>query len=152
MPTEFLEPTEGLTPESEPYFDLASLEQGLAQREMPAPDAVELGLLERVRDFYREIKASQRGVAEIYQPAGEWREHLLRRMPHYAAFQDDTLERLADLLGNFWRNELGVLVKQYASYIQLSADAGLRRTYAASMAHDLMVWSQLHNADVKTGI
>lgn len=149
MPTELLELNEGLTPESEPYFDLASLEQGLAHREMPVPDAVELRLLERVRDFYREIKASQRGVAEIYQPAGEWREHLLRRMPHYAAFQDDTLERLADLLGNFWRNELGVLVKQYASYNQLAADPRSRRTYTALVAHDLMVWSHLHHADVK---
>jgi len=69
-------------------------------------------------------------------------------MPHYSAFEDESLERLIGLLGNFWRNELGVLVKQYASYAQLVVDPGLRESYAAAMAHDLMIWTHLHGADL----
>jgi hypothetical protein len=122
MPTEFSQEIEGLTPESEPYFNVIALERGLEQPLTPSVDVHELALLETVRTFYREMKSFQRGVAEIYQPAGEWREHLMRMMPHYAAFEDKSLECLAALLGNFWRNELGVLVKQHASYVQLAAD------------------------------
>lgn len=147
MSTKFSQEIEGLTPESEPYFDLASLERGLERSTTLVLDANELNLLERVRAFYREMKSFQRGVAEIYQPAGEWREHLIRRMPHYSAFEDENLERLADLLGNFWRNELGVLVKQYAGYPQLVADPSARTAYSAAMAYDLMVWDHLHRAD-----
>jgi hypothetical protein len=122
MPTEFSQEIEGLTPESEPYFDVIALERGLEQLLTRSVDVHDFALLETVRTFYREMNPFQRGVAEIYQPAGEWREHLMRRMPHYASFEDKSLERLAALLGNVWRKELGVLVKQHASYLQLAAD------------------------------
>lgn len=59
-------------------------------------------LLGQVRDFYLSIKENQRGQPEIYQPAGEWREHVNQRMPHYAAYQDRSIDRLADMLRNFW--------------------------------------------------
>ena len=74
--------------------------------------------------------------------------HVARRMPHYEAFRDESRALLSSLLGNFWRNELGVLVKQYAGHAQLVADEEARRRYAALMAHDLMVWTHLLNADV----
>lgn len=135
-------------PEAEPFFDLAALEAGLEPHPQAPPDSEEMDLLWEVREFYRSIKKDQVSQPEIYQPAGEWREHVAQRMPHYSAFQDSSLDRLADLLRNFWRNELGVLVKQYASYQQLMADSEKRRKYAEWMAHDIMIWTHLFEADV----
>lgn len=148
MSTKLSYSIEGVTPESEPYFNITALEEGLRLRTPSPVDADELSLLGEVRAFYRGIKAEQRNVAEIYQPAGEWREHVNFRMPHYGAFEEESLERLAALLGSFWRNELGVLVKQYATYAQLVGDRDLRESYAAKMAHDLMIWTHLHGANL----
>jgi putative sugar O-methyltransferase len=116
---------------------------------LPAADpAAERALLKRVQELYRSIKKHQLAQPAIYQPAGEWREHVINRMPRYEAFYDDSCDRLSDLLGNFWRNELGVLVKQYAGYQQLVSDQAKREQYARSMAHDLMVWTHLFQTDL----
>lgn len=135
--------------ESQPFFDASALESGLAPRvAAAAPRADDDRLLKQIQTFYRRMKEEQRDQAEIYQPAGEWREHVQRRMPHYQAFYESSTDRLADLLGNFWRNELGVLVKQYAGYEQLVKDEAKRKAYAQLMAHDLMIWAHLTQADI----
>lgn len=148
MQTESKDQDPDLSDESLPFYDPASLEAGLKDRSRGTIDESETRTLETVGGFYREMKARQPGVAEIYQPAGEWREHVTKRMPHYDAFEDGQVGRLADLLGNFWRNGLGVLVKQYMGYPQLAGDSGARKSYAAAMAHDLMIWKNLYGADV----
>jgi putative sugar O-methyltransferase len=138
-----------VTPEARPFHDLAALEAGLQPRlDRARSPAGEPELLAELQRAYRMIKADQSRQPEIYQPAGEWREHVALRMPHYAAFYDSSCERLSALLGNFWRNELGVLVKQYAGYPQLQADGAARERYAQLMAYDLMIWTHLLNADV----
>jgi putative sugar O-methyltransferase len=136
-----------MNPEIEPFYDLSALDKGLLPRPLPSLDDREVELIKSVQKFYCSIKSEQKLQPEIYQPAGEWREHVNIRMPHYAAFGDDSVERLADLLGNFWRNELGVLVKQYAGYSQLAGDEAKRKQYAEAMAHDLMIWSNLYDED-----
>lgn len=137
-----------MSPEIELFYDLPALEAGLLPRDCTPCDAAEEALLHRVKEFYCSLKSHQPEQQEIYQPAGEWREHVNHRMPHYAAFQDKSVNRLAALLGNFWRNELGVLVKQYAGYQQLIAYPSKREQYAEWMAHDLMIWTHLFGADV----
>jgi putative sugar O-methyltransferase len=135
--------------ESEPFLDPSALEAGLAPRaKPPALPGNDEPLLKRIQAFYRAVKEEQRNQPEIYQPAGEWREHVDRRMPHYQAFHDSSTDRLAHLLGNFWRNELGVLVKQYASFEQLVHDSEKRDAYSRLMAHDLMIWTHLMQAEV----
>lgn len=135
--------------ESEKYFDPSALDAGLLPRaaEVDSDYGDEL-LLKRLQEFYVSNKKYQRNQLEIYQPAGEWREHVNHRMPHYQAFYDDSTDRLDELLKNFWRNELGVLVKQYAGYQQLIGDASRREEYAWLMAYDLMIWSNLYGASV----
>ena len=138
-----------MTPEVQPFYDASALVSGLRPRQLPATDAVsDRALLEGLQHSYRSLKMHQRDQPEVYQPAGEWREHLHRRMPHYEAFYDDSCDRLSKLLGNFWRNELGVLVKQYAGYEKLLADEQERARYATLMAHDLMIWTHLMDADI----
>lgn len=138
-----------MNPEAEPYFDQSALEAGLLPRAQPALDAAaEDALLGSLQEFYRSNKEYQRSQPAIYQPAGEWQAHVGERMPHYEAFYDQSRDRLRLLLRNFWRNELGVLVKQYASYSQLVADAETRRHYAQQVAYDLMIWSNLLEEDV----
>jgi len=133
-----------MTQEWEAFFDLSALEKGLASR---APvgngEGIAKDLLSRIQDFYQTMKSQQRHQPDIYQPGGEWETHVERRMTHYAAFYERSTDKLAHLLGNFWRNELGVLVKQYASFDDLSGDQAARLRYAQLMAHDLMIWTNL---------
>lgn len=137
-----------MNPETAPFYSVAALEEGLKKCVQPR-DASDDALLKRIQAFYRSIKTHQAAQHEIYQPAGEWREHVQHRMPHYQAFYEDSTDALDDLLSNFWRNELGVLVKQYAGYQQLASDAAARERYAEWMAHDLMIWTNLLHADVE---
>lgn len=135
--------------EYQPYYDINALEKGLLSSSLATGNNVDdQKLLKRIKRFYISNKKSQQNQPEIYQPAGEWREHVNHRMPHYQAFYDETTDRLNELLGNFWRNELGLLVKQYASYEQLKTDVSRREVYSELMAHDLMIWHNLFYADV----
>ncbi len=138
-----------MNPEAIPYFDMSALTAGMQPRDSVIVDErSQNALLKRLQHHYKCIKKEQRLQSDIYLPAGEWREHINMRMPHYQAFFDETTERLAELLQNFWRNELGVLVKQYAGYQQLQGDANKRIDYAERMAYDLMIWSNLIERDV----
>lgn len=135
--------------ESQHYYDINALEAGLKTQSAAAEnDSDNQQLLKRLQKFYLSNKEYQQHQLEIYQPAGEWREHVNHRMPHYQAFYNETTDELNELLSNFWRNELGVLVKQYASYEQLKIDAQLREAYSQLMAYDLMIWHELFHVDV----
>ena len=130
------------------YYDVNALEKGLSSHSPNEEnEANHLKNLKQIQEFYLSLKEDQMYQPEVYQPAGEWREHVEQRAQHYHAFFDTTTDRLSSLLSNFWRNELGVLVKQYASYAQLVKDAHLREKYSEQMAHDLMIWRNLFDAD-----
>ena len=135
-----------MSQESETFYNLSQLEEGLKPlKNQCAEDDTDL--LQRIKGMYRDIKDHQENQPEIYQPAGEWRKHVNQRMPHYDAFYEDGTDRLGELLGNFWRNELGVLVKQYAGHQQLIESEETRISYAKTFAHDLMIWSNLYGSD-----
>jgi hypothetical protein len=135
--------------ESYDYYNLSALEAGLRYNKVTLNNSHDdTQLLKRIQQFYLSIKSCQKQQPEIYQPAGEWSEHLKQRMQCYQAFYENTTDKLGQLLSNFWRNELGVLVKQYAGFQQLQECPKLREDYTKLMAHDLMIWSNLFNLDV----
>lgn len=134
--------------ESLQFYDEQALEAGLVPKTPKTEnDPENQRLLKKLQHFYLSGKAYQRHQPEIYLPSGEWREHVNHRMPFYQAFSEGSTDNLDALLSNFWRNELGVLVKQYAGYQQLQDDVERRKAYVELMAYDLMIWRNLFGVD-----
>lgn len=125
------------------YLDPAFLTQGLAPAEDEAGVPDNEAVCRRLCAFYAAMKRGQPTQDPQFQPAGEWRTYHDNRETIYAAWLQKDIPAVAKSLANFWRNELGGIVKQYATLQTLQADACARDSFADAMAHDFMVWRNL---------
>lgn len=130
-----------------PHINADALIRGLAERPDLATDEELAPTIERLCRFYRELKEAQAGVPELFQPGGEWRVHLESQRPLYEPFIRGDIPRATQLLRNFWRNEFGSIVKQYAGHDKLSAVQEDRPRFVDWMARDYMLWKNLFHAD-----
>ena len=122
-------------------IDTASLRAGLIDRGAVADHERDLEVVERVRAFYRALKTQQVGAPSIYKPEGEWHVYIEQRRHLYQMILNGPLEGAAAVLRNFWRNELGPIVAQYAYYGELArGEATKIRRFMAAMSRDYVVW------------
>lgn len=138
-----------LSEEAEVFFSLDALTRGLQVDNLIAPDEREYQLVGELCDFFSQMKELQSGLPEDAQPGGEWRVHTEEKPMLYRALLDKDIHSAASLLGNFWRNDLGVIVKEYATFPQLEASPEARLSFAKNMAHNLMVWTHLFGRPVR---
>ena len=90
----------------------AELIHGLQPRLDAIPTARHDEIVRRVMECYRACKADQRRVPAAYQPGGEWADYLSERQSVYDAMIAGDSATVSDKLRNFWRNELGPIVKE----------------------------------------
>jgi putative sugar O-methyltransferase len=131
------------------YVDENALAEGL----QPMPEAATPGdlqpLVERLCGLYRDLKGAQAQQAQIYRPGGEWADYLREREGAYRAWLSGDIRAATAGLQNFWRNELGDIVKQYATFQKLAESDQERRRFAGLMAHDFMIWKNLLGAPAR---
>lgn len=129
--------------EYEQYVSEQRLQDGMADR----PDAVsddELApLVSQLCEFYVNLKETQASQSSLYRPGGEWADYLLEQERIYSPLKEGDVTAASALFRNFWRNELGPVVKQYATFENLQNDAETRSRFIDLMAHDYMVWFNL---------
>jgi putative sugar O-methyltransferase len=132
-----------------PFVDPQALLRGLEERPDSATDAELAPTVERLCRFYRDLKAAQPKQPEIFQPGGEWRAYLESQAPLYAPFLQGDVPAASRALRNFWRNDYGAIVKQYAGHAQLVKSEEDRTRFTDWMARDYMLWKNLFHADPK---
>ena len=129
-----------------PYVHEEALLRGLEDRPDPASDSDLAPTIERLCQFYRELKEAQRTQRDVFQPGGEWRVYLEEQQSLYAPFLQGDVPAATAALRNFWRNEYGAIVKQYAGFDRLMSSADHRKQFAEWMARDYMRWRNLFHA------
>lgn len=123
------------------------LRMGLTPR--PDPNGKnDVKIIAGLADFYRLLKLKQSNLPEVYQPGGEWKVYIETRQPLYQLLLDGRLEEATEIFRNFWRNELGPIVSQYAYYSDIAdGDIAKARRFVDCMTRDMAIWRGLHQAD-----
>lgn len=129
-----------------------ALDEALAKGLEPRPD--ELGD-ERVRElagevarFYAAIRRPDEELDEPYRAGGEWKVYVENRAAVYEQAASGDVDALAPLLRDFWRNELGPIVSQYAYYPDLAAgDEAKVERFTKLLARDYRHWRKLSHAE-----
>ncbi len=129
--------------ESAPYLDLAALERGLQDNPDPSSETDCRPLLQELSTCYQRMVAERARQPAVFQPGGEWQVHVRNRSDFYRDLEQGDLGAAWRWLQNFWRNPLGVIVKQYATFERLKADPDARQHFARLMARDYVIWSHL---------
>ncbi len=129
-----------------------SLREALARGLEPRPD--ELGddrareLAASVAEFYAAIRRDDEDLPEPYQAGGEWKVYVENRAAVYEQAAAGDVDALTPLLRDFWRNELGPIVSQYAYYPDLAAgDEAKVERFTKLLARDFDHWRALTHAD-----
>ena len=131
--------------ETAPFFRLSALERGLRDNPDPATEEECRPLLEELSVAYSKLVVERSRQPAVFQPGGEWAVHVKSRGKFYEALERGDISSAWRWLKDFWRNPLGVIVKQYATFERLNADRETREKFAGLMARDYVVWSNLFN-------
>lgn len=128
--------------EYEQYIDLTFLTKGLSSA-APEPLPNHEAVCRRLCVFYAAMKQDQPYQPPLYLPEGEWRTYHEEKQAIYKAWLQCDMPVVLESLSNFWRNELGSIVKQYAPLQSLLINEDARRRFADAMAYDFMIWRNL---------
>lgn len=133
--------------EYDQWINDEALNMGLKDREDLISDRDLSTLVEELCAIYQVLKREQVYQQNAYMPGTEWEVFIKQRKNIFNLWQQKDVNASCILLKNFWRNELGPIVKQYATFDKLISNNGIRESFIDSMAHDYMIWSNLFNAD-----
>lgn len=126
------------------------LRGGLAPRPQVPSEAHE-GIVYRLITFYRDMKEHQSAASAPYQPAGEWSDYIAERGSLYRNLIEGDQVRASDILRNFWRNELGPIVSQYAYYTDLAANNPEKLArFTRSLWRDYQYWRAMTSEATET--
>ncbi len=129
------------------FISEQALSDGMKPRPDPATDAELAPLVQKLCQFFSDLKQAQPDQNELYLPAGEWKIYLESQQAIYRPLLDADIAAATELFRNFWRNALGPVVKQYATFEKLESDQQTRDHYIDLMAYDFMIWKNLLDAD-----
>ncbi|MEM1331315.1 MAG: putative sugar O-methyltransferase [Planctomycetota bacterium] len=126
----------------------AALDHGLA----PCQESVDEGLhaeaCERAAEMYRRCLAERDSVPTVFRPGGEWDRYIAERSTLYEAIRSGDKTRVSDMLRSFWRNELGTIVKEYATFEQLSDREQPRAgRFMEMLPRNYAIWREIVRAD-----
>lgn len=113
--------------------------------EIPPSEGAGPRLMKRLCRFYQVLKEGQRGLGEEYLPGGEWKVYLEERSPIYQHLLAGDIEKASGIFRNFWRNELGPIVSQYAYYSDIEArNESKMERFRTCMLRDYSIWRNLY--------
>ncbi len=141
-----ISPQPGFDPE--PLISEDALAAGLERRDEAVDERLHVEAVERACELYRRCARERGRVPDLYRPRGEWLAYLEERRALYDAILAGDTAAAGDLLRGFWRNELGTIVKEYATYRQLIAREQPRtRRFCHNVARNYLIWRNIVNAD-----
>jgi len=127
----------------------AHLQQGLEQRPMAIDAASHRAIVQRVAAMYQAAMRDLPAASEPYQPGGEWAAYLAERQHFYDHLLAGRIESAGEMLSNFWRNELGPIVKEYARYDQLvRGEEPFLSRFQQCVVRNYLIWGDLFHQPI----
>ena len=124
--------------------DEAALVAGLADTGARVDSALHEEAVDRVIALYRRCLADRDTIDGAFLPGGEWAASIAERPMLYQAMLADDRALVAALLRDFWRNDLGLIVKEYATFAQLCERQQPRTTrFIENVRRNFSIWRRL---------
>ena len=138
------------TPFYQTELDALPITLDLAPRPSPLTPEALLALTARLSRFYQAMLADQPAAAPEYQPGGEWKNYNDEKSFLYAKLAAGDAAGAAPLLAEFWRNQLGLIVKEYAKFESLATDdAEIAAPFLRSIGRNFLIWQDLFHLPVE---
>lgn len=123
----------------------AKLEQGLADRGIDSTSSLITEAVKRISASYQAMKADQPTVSAPYQPGGEWADYIAERSEIYQDLLDNKLDSSAEAFANFWRNSLGMIVKEYAPFGKLqNGEPEAVDRFTKNVLRNYLIWKDIY--------
>ncbi len=125
---------------TEALIDDKNLTTGLLPKLGESAPAFEQQIVEAVQEMYRNT------CGEKCDAKGEWDNYILERQKYYDIIKKGSSDEAAEILKNFWRNNLGAIVKEYATYSQLeSKESDRLERFANGVCRNYRIWREIYN-------
>lgn len=122
----------------------SDLERGLIEKPLAMEESVHREIVQRVLRMYQAATVDQKNAGAPYQTGGEWASYLAERQDFYEALMEGDAAAATAKLRNFWRNELGPIVKEYARFEQLSAgESEASDRFCRNIGRNYAIWKEI---------
>ncbi|MDP6445530.1 MAG: putative sugar O-methyltransferase, partial [Pirellulaceae bacterium] len=107
-------------------------------------------IVSRVARLFQAMKRDQPAASAPYRPGGEWAAYLSERQEFYDRLLAGDEEYCGQKLRNFWRNELGPIVKEYAKYEQLvGGEQEYVDRFERNVTRNYLIWREICDGEVE---
>jgi len=138
------------TPFYETTLDLNNIVLDLADRPSKQSNSQHRQLTERLAAFFSHMIKDQKSVESVWKPAGEWQNYNEEKNFLYSALLEKRIEDADHILKNFWRNKLGLIVKEYATFEALSTgNKNVTTPFLKSILRNYIIWKDIYNLPVE---
>lgn len=127
------------------------LDSGLEERCFNLSSYAHLRAVERICALYQAIKTDQPKAKDPYQPGGEWLNYIEEKKALYTPLLLGSTDQVSEMIGNFWRNDFGAIVKEYANFKQLrDNEAGCVERFLYSVCKNYLIWKDIFRQEDRT--
>ena len=107
-------------------------------------------LVERLAFFYQNMIKDQKEVKTVWQPAGEWKNYNEEKGFFYDTLLNNDISGASNYLLNFWRNRLGLIVKEYAKFEDVSENKQpVTDAFLRSIGRNFLIWQDMYQKEAE---
>lgn len=101
-------------------------------------------VIERVAAFYCALLEGEQTAKPVFRADGEWKNYNEEREFFYSALSDLDYAKADTLLKSFWRNRLGLIVKEYAKFESFeNEETEVVEAFRRSIGRNYLIWKDL---------
>lgn len=139
-----------LTPFYEELLPSVDIKLDLTEKKLECSEQFHYDVVKRVIDFYIRLKHDEKIVDAIWKPSGEWKNYNDEKSFFYSLLLERKVDEANFVLRNFWRNGLGLIVKEYAKFDLLQQNnRDVVESFIRSNARNYLIWKDMYGLSTK---
>jgi len=126
-----------------------SLEEGMKDRtDNSIKENKHKEIVKRISKMYKKINNEKESISVPYKASGEWEDYISERKRLYDHLLNEEIDDATEILKNFWRNELGTIVKEYAKYEQIiNNETEFIERFENSVLRNFLIYKEVFKKD-----
>lgn len=130
----------------ESKMNLEKISLDLNEKPLDADPATHESVVKRLAFFFEKMLVDQKSVADVWKPAGEWKNYNEEKNFLYTRLLSHDYENAGAILKNFWRNKLGLIVKEYARFETLEQGKPEEvNPFLRSILRNYIIWKDIYH-------
>ncbi|MCK4662953.1 MAG: putative sugar O-methyltransferase [Bacteroidales bacterium] len=126
-----------------------SLEEGMKDRtDNSITENKHKEIVKRISKMYKKFFNEKKSISVPYKTSGEWEDYISERKGLYNHLLNENIDEATEILKNFWRNELGTIVKEYAKYDQIkNNETDYIERFKNSVLRNFLIYKEVFKKD-----